>query len=109
MSSAIDAIDRRAISVTRARRAAGTYNADGEFVPGAPTSIAILAVIQPARGAQLMDLPEGIRAEAGYVIWSRSDIALDDEVAAGSVRYRVMHLWPRPDGGFYRAAMGLLK
>lgn len=108
MMDIAEAIDGEAVSITRIRRSAGAYNADGEFVPGAADALSILAALQPARGRQLMDMPEGLRAEAGYLLWSRSDLALDDEIVASGARYRVLFVWPRPDGGFYRAAMGLV-
>lgn len=105
---AVNAIDRRAMPATLTRRAAGSYNANGEFVAGAAASMAVSAVVQPATGLRLMDLPEGLRTEAGYVAWTRSDIALDDVITSGGRAYRVLFVWPRTDGGFYRAAMGLL-
>lgn len=102
------AIDGEAVSVSLKRKAAGTYNADGEFVPGAETTSTIRAAIQPASGRQLMDLPEGIREEARWLAWSRSEIRLDDEITHAGSRYRVMFVWPRAEGAFWRAAMGLL-
>lgn len=101
-------IDRRAVGVTRTRRAAGSYNADGDFVPGAPTTGTILAVVQPASGRQLMDLPEGVRSEARWLAWSRAEIRLDDVIVAGGLSHRVVYVWPRAEGDFYRAAMGEL-
>lgn len=103
------AIDRRARTVSRIREAAGAYNADGDWVPGAATSEDIKAVIQAAKGNQLMDLPEGIRKEAEKLIWSRSDLLVDDQISSKGVNYRVLFNWSREDdGGFYRAALGRL-
>jgi len=102
------AIDRRAIPVQITRRAAGAYNADGEFIEGASSTDTIRAAIQPASGRQLMDLPEGIRTEARWLLWSRSDLSLDDRITAQGLTYRIMFVWPRLDGGFTRAALGLL-
>ncbi|MBN9074299.1 MAG: hypothetical protein J0H34_22405 [Rhizobiales bacterium] len=102
------AIDGEAVNVSLTRKAAGDYNADGEFVPGAPSTSTIRAAVQPASGRQLMDLPEGIRNEARWLAWSRSEIRLDDEMTQGGSRYRVMFVWPRAESGFWRAAMGLL-
>jgi hypothetical protein len=101
-------IDRRAVSVTRTRRSAGSYNADGDFVPGTPTTGTILAVVQPVSGRQLMDLPEGVRSEARWLAWSRAEIRLDDVIVAGGLSHRVIYVWPRAEGEFYRAAMGEL-
>ncbi|CAN7389519.1 hypothetical protein [Neorhizobium sp. LjRoot104] len=102
------AIDGEAVNVTRTRAAAGAYNDDGEWVPGSPDAATIRAAIQPASGNQLMDVPEGMRTEARWLLWSRSEVKVDDMITSGGVSYRVMHLWPRADGGFYRAAIGRL-
>lgn len=103
------AIDGEAVNVSLTRRAAGAYDDDGNRVPGAPATSTIRAAIQPASGRQLEDLPDGIRNEARWLLWSRSEIRLDDEVGHAGSRYRVMHVWPRADGSFFRAAAGLLK
>lgn len=104
---AANAVDRRAWAVTRTTETAGSYNDDGEWVPGSSVSTTIKAVVQPVKGNQLMDLPEGIRTEAGWIAWSRADIAVDDRIANNGVTYRVLFVWPRDqDGDFYRAALG---
>lgn len=102
------AIDGEARNVSRVSRASGSYNADGEFVDGAATTTSIRAAIFPASGNALKDMPEGIRTEAGWLAWSRSSLAVDDQIVDGGVTYRVMHAWPRPEGGFYRVALGRL-
>lgn len=101
-------IDRRAVPVQHTRAAAGAYNDDGEWVPGAPANSTIRAVKQPASGRQLMDVPEGIRAEAQWFIWSRSELRIDDTVTFGGLSYRLVYVWARDEGGFYRGAMGEL-
>lgn len=101
------AIDGEARNVTLITRAAGAYNDDGEFVPGAATSATIRAAIFPATGNRLMDVPEGIRTEAGWLCWSRTAIKVNDEITDGAIVYRVLFDWNRsPEGGFYRAALG---
>lgn len=105
---AANAIDRRAWAVTRTRDTAGSYNDDGEWVPGSSVSTTIKTVVQPVKGNQLMDMPEGIRAEAGWMCWSRSDIVLDDVITHKAARYRVLFVWPRDEGAFHRAALGKL-
>lgn len=104
--SAAVSIDRRAIPMTRARQAADTYDTGGNLIPGASTTVSIKAVIQPAMGNKLMDVPEGIRTEAGWFVWSRSELAVDDRITNKGVTYRVLFAWPRDEGGFYRAALG---
>lgn len=101
------AIDGEAKNVSLTARAAGDYNADGDFVDGASTTTTIRAAIFPATGDKLKDLPEGIRTEAGWLCWSRSPIAVDNEISSKSIAYRVLFVWDRDDeGGFYRAALG---
>lgn len=107
MRQAGSGIDRRAWAVSRTTTVAGSYNADGDYVPGSSTTASIRAVVQPVKGNQLMDMPEGIRTEAGWICWSRSQIAVDDYIVNNGVTYRVLFVWPRDqDGEFYRAALG---
>jgi hypothetical protein len=109
-AQAAAAIDRRSWNVTLSSEAAGSYNADGDGVPGAPSSTTIKAVVQPAKGSQLIDVPEGIRAEAGWIIWSRSEIKIDNRITSSGKTYRVLFVWDRSqDGDFYRAALGMVK
>ncbi|NTS31268.1 hypothetical protein HQ945_08370 [Phyllobacterium sp. BT25] len=103
------AIDAFAVSVTRTRKATGAYNADGVWVAGAPASIAISATIQPVSGWELKDMPEGIRTEAKYLAWSRSEILIDDVITYKGKEHRVLFVRDRDEGDFYRAALGLLK
>lgn len=103
------AIDRLAVEVTISSLEFGAYNDDGEFVRDATSAATIRAAVQPASGRQLMDLPEGIRAEARWLAWSRSEIRIDDVICHAGKNYRVLFVWPRGEGGFHRAAMGLLK
>lgn len=102
------AIDGEAVNVTRSRSAPGYHNDDGEWVPGIPDEATIRAAIQPVKGNQLMDMPEGIRTEAQWMAWSRSDMRVDDRITAVGIAYRVLYAWPRAEGGFYRAALGRL-
>lgn len=100
------AIDGEAVTVSRTRRAAGSYTDTGDWVDGAATSSNIRAAIQPVKGNQLMDMPEGIRTEAGWMLWSRSEVALNDVISSKSITYRVIFVWPRDEGLFWRAALG---
>lgn len=78
----------------------------GKFVPGAPASVAIMATIQPASGRVLDDLEEGIRKNASFVVWSRTVLRVNDGLLYNGETFRVLHVWPRPADGFYRAAIG---
>lgn len=101
------AIDAEAWNVSLTRNAAGHYDDDGDWVPGGPSTSTIRAAIQPASGRQLEDLPDGIRNEARWFVWSRSELKLDDKISHSDSTYKIMHVWPRMDGGFWRAAAGL--
>lgn len=106
------AIDGEAVSMTRTRVICGDYTDDGKLAAGTLAVVPIMAVIQPTSGArlhsgnQLEDAPEGIRTEAQWMLWSRSDIAVDDQITHRDVAYRVLFAWPRDEGGFSRAALG---
>lgn len=101
-----EAIDEEAVEVTLSAAAAGSYDAGGNWVAGGPTSGPIQAAIQPASGRVLQDLPEGLRAEVTLVGWSRSQVALGNEITYSGSNYRVVHVWPRPADGFYKFALG---
>ena len=100
------AIDGEARDVSLIIRAAGAYDEDGNFDQGSATTTTIRAAIFPASGNQLRDMPEGIRTEAGWVAWSRTSMAVENRIVDGSITYRVLFVWPRPEGGFTRAALG---
>lgn len=89
-------------------RAADTYDGNGNRVPGAPIVVSISATVQPASGRQLMDMPEGIRDEARWLIWSAFAFETDHRVQLNGQTYKVLHVWRRQYGGFTRAALGLL-
>ena len=105
-------IDRRAVQMEIIRQTGGGYNDHGEWEPVRDDPAPIRAVIQPMSGNQLMDVPEGVRTEAKWVCWSRSEISCDDEagtfdrITHQDKSYRVLFVWPRSDGEFYRAALG---
>ena len=101
------AIDECSVPVTHKIRSQGAYDINGNLVPGTQTSKTIHAAMQPAKGRHLEDMPEGIRAEAKWLIWSRVGLALDEEIESQGKTYRIVYVWPRVEGGFTRAAMGL--
>lgn len=117
MSGAAAAIDRRARPVTLTRMAPGFYDSVGDFVPGGPISVTIKAVVQPISGEALQygtgkdfkDEPEGGRIEATNILWSRTAVRNNDVITYSAERYRVMHVWPRTEAGFSRAALILLE
>lgn len=104
------AIDAESVPLQRGVKS-GTWSEPhgGKWVPNEPAFTNIRGAIQPAKGTQLMDLPEGLRAEARWLMWTRAEVLLDDVIKDGAISYRVMFIWPRREGGFTRAAIGLLK
>lgn len=104
-------IDEEANATVTVRTIAGAYNADGLWVPGAPADTPnVKAVVQPASGRKLNDLPEGVRASAQFFLWSRFDIALDNVVLYAGEEWRVVFVWPRQvEAGYTRVAIGKLK
>ena len=108
MSDAAIAIDMMAIPIVLKRLLPGAYSVTGDWVEGGPSQINIMAVIQPASGRQLMDVEEGLRAEARWICWTRAELRLDDQIVHKTKTYRVMVVWPRDEGVFHRAALGLL-
>lgn len=109
MSDVALAIDGEAVNVTHTASGIGFWGDDGRWNGAAQPPVMIRAAIQPASGRQLMDMPEGIREEARWIAWSRSQIGLDDRIAHGGQSFRVLIVWPRMEGVFWRAALGLVK
>lgn len=98
------AIDAEAVPVTRTVKG-GAY-VDGKWIPATTSSATIRATVQPAKGRDLMDMPEGVRMEAQYIIWTRSPVSIDDLIGYSGETWRVCYVWPRPTDGFNRAAIG---
>lgn len=105
------AIDAEAIDVLHVAGAkdAGSY-VDGEWIATPPAPVNIRATVQPASGRALRDLPEGVRVEARYLIWTRVPIKDGDLVTALSDDFRVIYTWPRrPNDAFTRGALGYMR
>lgn len=99
----------RTVTLQRVATAGGSYNDAGEWVPAVAATVNIAATIQPVSGRQLLDMPEGIRNEARWTIWTVNTVALNDRITYQGDAYRVVFVWPRNvEGGFYRAALGLV-
>jgi hypothetical protein len=91
-------------------RSADSYDANGNGVKGAETDpVDIQGDVQPASGKMLQDLPEGMRDEIEYMIWTPFDVKNDHVIVYSGQRYRVFKTWPRREDGFTKAAIGVLK
>lgn len=108
MIDVAQAIDDETVDGVLKVRNVDTYDAGGNAVLGAVTSTQIRIVVQPVTGKMLMDLPEGVRDQVKYAIWTRSEISMDNEIVYDGETYRVMYLWPRPIDGFFKAGIGKL-
>lgn len=108
MIDVAEAIDEEAEAVTlkAVGTASGVWNDVGKWVPSVPAETSIQCAIQPARGTALMDMPEGIRRDAQWLGWSRSNVRTNDEILHQGVWYRVLFTWPRVLDGFTRFALG---
>jgi hypothetical protein len=61
-------------SITRVRYAVGTRGTDGRMVPGAATSTAIAASVQPASDEDMQSLPEGERRREGKRVYTVTEL-----------------------------------
>lgn len=108
-----DTIDAEAVSLGIERKSGGAYSTTGvtagEWVGETKAEGTFLGTIQPVSGRVLRDLSEGERKEARYALWTREALVLDDIVIYGSERLRIMFVWSRPEGGFTKAVLGLLR
>lgn len=109
MSEVALAIDAEAVTVVHKTRGADSYDTRGNAVLGAANDdVNIRATVQPVSGRVLQDLPEGVRSQVNYVMWTRASVNEDDTIGYNGQDYRVLHIWPRPMDGFRKAALGRL-
>jgi len=101
-----DAIEAEAVPIQILRKSGGSYDSKGLWVGEQRTPENATAVVQPATGSKLLDLPEGERFEAQFFLWTRSALTLDDVVIHDGKEHRILFVWPRPEGGFTRAVLG---
>lgn len=100
----------RTVSHTVVTAAGGSYNDNGEWEGATAEPVSIQATIQPVTGQQLLDMPEGIRAEAKSTLWTRAVVNINDQIRSAGKSYRVIFVWDRDfEGGFHRAALGMLR
>lgn len=102
-------VDAEAVPVILTAHVGGAYDADGKWIAASASPVTIMATVQPTSGRILRDLPEGVRDEARFTLWSRHTVVLDDVVSYDGRAFRVTYVWPRYEGGFTRAVLGLKK
>ncbi len=105
------AIDLEATTVQRRRFTGGSYTAGGVWIKGTLEDFDFQAEVQPTSGRDLRDLPEGVRAEARYMLWTRlQDLMLDDYVLYEGDEYRIIHKrnWQR-SGNYHECILGMVK
>lgn len=99
---------------TRIRRAAGSTDATGDYVPGAESYATITANVQPPTageaGATLRALPEGYRVDDLRVAYTTSELragADGDEVVLDGFRFAVHRVerWDAFGDSHYRALL----
>lgn len=100
------AIDAESEPVVWRARGVDSYDDRGNGVSGPRADVTIRAAIQPVTGTNSKDLPEGVREEALYVGWTRSQVADEDHIVYRGATYRVLATRPRPMDGFTRIALG---
>lgn len=108
MNEVAIAIDAESITLVHYVRRDDFYDKQGNAVRGKnnpPSNIR--GAIQPVYGRILQDLPEGVRSNANYVIWTRASVNEDDTILYNGQNYRVLHIWPRPIDGFSKAVLGV--
>lgn len=113
MSSVIDlsdvVLDLASGSYTVTRTTPGGYGTDGRFVPGTPSTLTIQASVQPARGQDLLLLPEGMRTEETLKVYSPTRLFTQgagqdpDVITVAGITYKVMtaEQWG-PDGAYWK-------
>lgn len=76
------AIDAEAINLTLQSVAAagGGYAGSGKWVPNTPAQTTIRGTVQPMNGRALADMPEGVRENAKHLVWSRTDVQVNDVI-----------------------------
>ena len=108
--SLADIVLEEAVPISLRRKSGGGYDVNGEWTGEVETVSTIQATIQPVTNANaLLSLPEGEREDVRYFLWTTEALALDDVVTYGGDDYRISRLWVRPEGGFTKAAVGLLR
>lgn len=112
--------------ITRIKKAAGTYNADGVFVAGSQTTDVIQAHVYPIKEKELQYFPEGTRIDSVFKVKTKIPLQSNEKIAGqtlpadiliiGGKRYQVISVGNWTDhqetviaSKFYRSAVQLIE
>ena len=98
---------------TITRHVASSYDATGDYVEGAATTLAVVGSLQPLTGKQIEQLPEGMRDRASAMLFSATSLQSSrtgntgDRVPFGGDTYEVLGVvnWATPVGGHFAYAL----
>lgn len=115
-SHAAIAIDMMAKPVTRHFMGSGSYDGTN-WDAGTPAIEQIQAVVHAPTQQDIRDLPEGIVADVRWTMWTRAQLNISnddlglptDEIEWQGQRYRIPFIWPRREGGYTKAALGIIR
>ncbi len=86
------------------------FNADGVWAETPRTPTVITGAIQPAKdGEYLIDERNNTRIEIKRILWTRTQIEPNDQITYQNQIFRVLKVYDRQEGLFFKAALGLLK
>lgn len=74
-----------ASTYTVVRQDKGVYDANGKFVPAPTTTISVLASVQPLRGKDLQNLPEGLRNEDLLKVYTTTELRVAGDYAPDAI------------------------
>lgn len=109
MSCALQAVGMETVAVTH--RPAGSYNSDGYFTPGVPSTVNVQAHVQPAGSRDLEVVPEALRNRKTIALWTTAQLltTVDKAQQADLVtymgdRFEVHQVWDwSVSGGYYKS------
>lgn len=96
-------------NLTLKTHGASSYDINGNAIADVVSQSPIRGSIQPAKGRDLMDMPEGVRNEASHVLSTTTQVQNDQFIVDGVNEYRIVYVMPSALGHYTRAGLGLIK
>ena len=84
------------------------YNDVGDLIDRPDRRSKLNGSIQPARGRDYLDMPEGARSETSLILSTTDKVQKNDVIIDGKRRYKVVHIFEATLGQYTRAGLGLL-